>query len=117
MTANQSKSVIAIGPVMVSTTLMKHLLNTCPLYVESANSLSTERAAEICAAYGTDFDGSFIRDFQAANAYAQRRRTSADLRGNGVGLFLSAEHLFIGYVHEEMRVAACEDAEAIRRES
>lgn len=96
---------------------MKHLLDTTPLYVESANSLSTERATEICAHYGTEFDGSFMHDFAYSNVYARVRRNSPDSRGNGVGLFFNAEHLFIGYVHEEMRVNACEDAEAARRES
>lgn len=90
-------------------------LSALPRYLAAANTVSEERAEEICASFGVAL-ADFPQEFADANRYAQSALTRPDLRGNGLRMFCNAESLFFGYVYEEMRVSACDSAECARRE-
>lgn len=86
-----------------------------PRYVLAANALSDEAAAAIAAVFGDSLED--VRaDLDQANEYAATARTRPDARGQGMGMFLSAEALFWGYLYEMHREAACASAAAERHE-
>lgn len=90
-------------------------LDALPRYVPAANSLSDEAAAAIADKFGEVLDD--VRDELAqANQYAAERVARADTRGDGLGLFRSAEHLFFGYLYELHREAYCDSIAAARSE-
>jgi hypothetical protein len=104
----------------MKTTLTLHesfaLMQSMPIYLRCSNRLDMEKAREIAGWFGAEAND-YLEDFHYANSSATTRKTHADTRGNGLGLFLNAEALFAGYLYEYNRVSACESADAVRMES
>ncbi len=86
-----------------------------PRYLPHSNYLSPDAAQVIAKRFGDDIE--FLKpELDQANGYAMTPLTRADLNGQGLGQYHNAESLFLGYVYEMHRCAACESAESIRRE-
>jgi len=86
-----------------------------PLYVATANTLSPLVAENYARRFGTTLDEARL-DFDYANRNAQEKQAKVDLRGQGLGLYLSADRLFCGYLYGYAVESACESEEAARNE-
>lgn len=86
-----------------------------PSYVWQRNTITDEQAQQIAERFG-DYLPDLQRELTQAREAGLEPLNRADTRGEGLGMFHSAEKLFFGYVYDLHYTAACDSESAQRHE-